>query len=372
MESNTSNKDTAKSGNTIPIGSEPQQPRPVASLVEKYSSLDRKIEQARKNNSEQQLERESIERKITRLVQVDRVATDEAIQNAVKEKEALLETLEKLTVTDLVEAQEEAFLSKSKRDLARLKVEEELRAKQDDYNKFLIASKVFREKIRALSVRGELLGIKTPLALLSVYKFLQGGTPPNIASRDTDDRDPNDDIDNLLLIDTNLLPNDGEDRSSNDDGNDPNDEYKNDVEIQALVEELKARNESIKKHHIALEEKKQKYENLLEAKKKKNNQKKDLQSQLDRLQNDICDLKSQIENVNQETIEAIELTSQFRKGKQTLLMSLVIANKFRHSSSLSILDYYDFSPLTFMFANRSRSRFSIRRFGPDKNPLDQG
>jgi hypothetical protein len=322
-----SNNDIGNGDGSGKTSGQPQA-QPVLSLLEKYSSLHRGIDEARKEYTRRQLEIESIEGDILRLVDVDRLATDEAIQIAIREKEALLQTLENLTLTDLVEAREAESQAKSNLEFVQFKEEKAMRITQDDQNQFLNASKVFREKIRTLSLRGELFGLKTPVALLLVYKFLHGPVPSKTKrmannkegnNNDADGEDYDNDNGNLLLTDINLLRKEENDSIYINDGENKNVEQENDEEVQDLLEQLRTQNESNNKRRKVLDEKKQKHRSLLEAKEKREKQKKDLQSQCERLQKDTRDVESQIENLDQQMREAIELTIRFRNGKQTLI-----------------------------------------------------
>ena len=323
-----SNNDTGNGDGSGKTSGQPQQAQPVLSLLEKYSSLHRGIDEARKEYAQRELEIESIEGDILRLVDVDRLAADEAIQTAIREKEALLQTLEYLTLTDLMEAQEAESQAKSNLEFVRFKEEKAMRIAHDDENQFLSASKVFREKIRTLSLRGELFGLKTPVALLLVYKFLHCPFPSEFRqmrdnredkSNNAEGEDYDDDNGNLLLTDINLLREDENDSIYIADGKEQNVEQENDEGIQDLLEQLRTQNESNNKRQKFLEEKKQKHRSLMEAKEKRDKQKKDLQSQRERLQKDTCDVESQIKNLDQQTREAIELTVRFRNGKQTFI-----------------------------------------------------
>ena len=73
------------------MGEEPQA-QPVVSLLEKYSSLHRRIDEARKAYSQRQLEIESVEGELHQLVEIDRIADRRAIEVAISEKGTLLET----------------------------------------------------------------------------------------------------------------------------------------------------------------------------------------------------------------------------------------------------------------------------------------
>jgi hypothetical protein len=323
-----SNNDTGNGDDGGNTSGQPQQAQPVLSLLEKYSSLHRGIDEARKEYARRQLEIESMEGEILRLVDVDRVAANEAIQTAIREKEALLQTLEHLTLTDLVEAQEAESQANSNLEFVRFKEEKAMRIAQDDENHFLSASKVFREKIRTLSLRGELFGLKTPVALLLVYKFLHSPEPSefkqmtdNMKERrnNAEGEDYDGDNGNLLLADINLLREDENDSIDIGDGKNQNVEQEDDEEIQDVLEQLRLQNESNNKRQKILEETKRKYWRLMEAKQKREKQKKDLQSQCERLQKNACEVESQIENLDQQTREAIELTDRFRNGKQTLI-----------------------------------------------------
>jgi hypothetical protein len=317
-----SSTDTGKGGD-ISKASGHQKAQPVVSLLEKYSSLHRGIEEARKDYSQRQREIEFIEGDILRIVDVDRIAMCEAVQNAIREKETLLKTLENLTMADLVEAQETESEAKSNRELVRFKEEKTVRVREVDQNQFLNASKVFREKIRTLSIRGELFGLKTQVTLLSVYKAIHSPDPSKIerttneANKTTTLHDENCDADDsdLLPIAMNLVGNYENDRTRKSNGKNKIVDPENDEEVQDLLEQIRTLNEFNKKQETIMNEKKQKLQPLLDVKEKRHKQKKDLKSQFERLEKDTRDVVFQIENLNQQTKEAIELTTRFRTGK---------------------------------------------------------
>ena len=312
MISNITDNDTAN-GDSNAKFSRQQQAQPVVSLLEKYSSLHRGIDEARKEYSQRQLEIESVEGEIHQLIQVDRIENCEAIKISISEKVDLLKKLEILTLNDLLEAQEAEFLARSNRDAVRYREEEANRIEKDEQNIFLNTCKAFREKIRTLCLRGELFGLKTPVALLSVYKTLHGHLPSkstqkthkNVTNNDEKQVSYGNDIGSLLFKDANLLW-----------GGNESAEPSNDEEVQDLLQQLREQNESNEKHQAALSRKKETYRCLLEAKEKREKRKKDLKSQCERLQKDARDVEHQIETLNEQTREAIELTKGFRDGKQ--------------------------------------------------------
>ena len=313
---NLSDTDNDEVGATL--SEKPQHAQPVVSLLEKYSSLHRGIDEARKVCSQRQLEIDSVEEEIRRLVDVERIAVREAIQMAISEKEALLQTLETLTLNDLVEAQEEEFLAQSHHESVRSREEQALRIEQDDQNEFLNSSKTFREKIRTLCLRGELYGLKTPVTLLSVYKTLHGSLSSetkqvaNVESATNNDEEAdemNNEIPNFFLADANLLW--GDDGTSCDDATSTS----NDEEMQELLKQLQEQNKSNTRHQRGLDEAKAKHVHLLETKEKKAKQKKGLEAQWERLQKDARAMVLQIENLNEQTREAKESTNRFRSGK---------------------------------------------------------
>ena len=310
MTTAASNNDT-RNGNERAKISGQQQTQPVVSLLEKYSSLHRGIDEARKACSRRQLEIESIEGEIRRLVDVDRIANLQAIETAISEKEALLQRLETITMTDLVESQEAEFLAKSKHESIRFREEKAKRIGDEDYNQFMNASKAFREKIRTLCLRGELFGLKTPVALLSVHRALNGPVPLTIDQM-TNENDKSDDTNaDLFFMNTNTF---WEDDSVRDRVGKP----ENEEEIQDLLKRLYTQNETNKKHEMVLVKKKEHHCSLLEAKEKREKQKKNLESQHERLHNDALDVESRIEKLTEQTREAVELTNRYRHGKQIL------------------------------------------------------
>ncbi len=302
------NYNETRNGDEHPKISGQQQNQPVVSLLEKYSSLHRGIDEARKACSRRQLEIETIEGEIRRLVDVDRIANLQAIETAISEKETLLQRLETITMTDLVESQEAEFLAKSKHESIRFREEKAKRIGEDDYNQFLNASKAFREKIRTLCLRGELFGLKTPVALLSVHRALNGPVSSTIDQMTNENGKSDETSADLFFMNTNSL---WEDNNIRDRVGKP----ENDEEIQDLLKQLHAQNETNQKHEMALVKKKDHHCSLLEANEKRAKQKKNLESQLERLQNDALDVESRIEKLTLQTREAVELTNRYRNGK---------------------------------------------------------
>ena len=295
-----------------------QQIQPVVSLLEKYASLHRGIDEARKEYAVSRHQIESIEGDIIRLVDVERIANDNSIENAVQEKEALLQKLENLTETALLEAQEAEALTKSNRELVRYKEEKAMRIAQDDQNQFLNESKVYREKIRTLSLRGELFGLKTPVALISAYKSLIDRDPSTNQQTsmkgdndtDVDEEDRYNNHCDSLVMHVNHIHKDDYGNS----GKNKNDGHDNDEEVQDLLEKLQTKTSSNNKVQNVFKQLEQKYQNLLQVKRKRENQKKNLQSQYDRLRRDARDMESKIENFYRQTSEATEMAARYRNG----------------------------------------------------------
>lgn len=301
------NNDT-RNGDERPKISGQLQTQPVVSLLEKYSSLHRGIDEARKACSQRQLEIETIEGEIRRLVDVVRIANRQAIEKAISEKEAILQRLETITMTDLVESQEAEFLAKFKHESIRFQEERGKRIGDDEYNQFLNASKAFREKIRTLCLRGELFGLKTPVALLSVHRALNDPVFSTIDQMTNENGKSDDTNVDLLLMNTNIF---WEDDSIRDRVGKP----ESDEEIQGLLKQLYTQTETNKKHEMTLVKKKDHHCSLLEANEEREKQKKNLESQHERLQNDARDVESRIAKLTEQTREAVELTNRYRNGK---------------------------------------------------------
>ena len=309
MMNSVDDNDTINDDAEASVMEEAPQAQPVVSLLEKYSSLHRKIDEARKAYSQRQLEIETVEGEIHRLIEVSRIEDRRAIETAISEKAELLETLQTLTSTDLVEAQEAEFVAKSHFESVRYREDKTMRIEQDDQNRFLNASKTFREKIKTLCLRGKLFGVEPPLALLSVHNTLHGSIASPAAQMSSAE-DKETDVVDSFLTDASLLLGDGTAGTSSSEDADYQDE------MQDLLDQLKAQNESNAKKQKHLDEMKEKHRLLVETKEKREKQKKDLESQCERLQKDVRDVESQIEALNEQTREVIELTRQFQNGKQ--------------------------------------------------------
>lgn len=309
MMTSVDDNDTINDDAEASVMEEAPQAQPVVSLLEKYSSLHRKIDEARKAYSQRQLEIETVEGEIHRLIEVSRIEDRRAIETAISEKAELLETLQTLTSTDLVEAQEAEFVAKSHFESVRYREDKTMRIEQDDQNRFLNASKTFREKIKTLCLRGKLFGVEPPLALLSVHNTLHGSIASPAAQMSSAE-DKETDVVDSFLTDASLLLGDGTAGTSSSEDADYQDE------MQDLLDQLKAQNESNAKKQKHLDEMKEKHRLLVETKEKREKQKKDLESQCERLQKDVRDVESQIEALNEQTREVIELTRQFQNGKQ--------------------------------------------------------
>ena len=309
MMNSVDDNDTINDDAEASVMEEAPQAQPVVSLLEKYSSLHRKIDEARKAYSQRQLEIETVEGEIHRLIEVSRIEDRRAIETAISEKAELLETLQTLTSTDLVEAQEAEFVAKSNFESVRYREDKTMRIEQDDQNRFLNASKTFREKIKTLCLRGKLFGVEPPLALLSVHNTLHGSIASPAAQMSSAE-DKETDVVDSFLTDASLLLGDGTAGTSSSEDADYQDE------MQDLLDQLKAQNESNAKKQKHLDEMKEKHRLLVETKEKREKQKKDLESQCERLQKDVRDVESQIEALNEQTREVIELTRQFQNGKQ--------------------------------------------------------
>ncbi|VEU34484.1 unnamed protein product [Pseudo-nitzschia multistriata] len=286
-----------------------EQQQPVVSLLEKYSSLHRGIDEARKEYAEKQMEIESIEGKIHRLVSVDGPETEAATEKAIQERDDLLRTLEELTTKDLVDAQDREFRAQTKLALARSKEEKAIQAAQDDQTNFLLECKTFREKIRTLILRGELYDFKSRLAPIGAHIILGGNHTVFSGSQredDTKNGTGNDSSENFQLLCDLLLQ----------EANKNNDNYEEDEELQELLQQLRTQKEKTKKSRQAWEEATQKLSSAQQAMEKRENQKKDLQSQCERLEKDVFYVQSQIDCLDRLTKEAHESAADFRNDME--------------------------------------------------------
>jgi hypothetical protein len=324
--------------------------RPVVSLLEKYSNLSRGIDQARGEYAKRQLEIESIEGEIEKIVDNDRPTTDEGIETAILEKQTILLSLEDLMTKDLIEAEGAETLAKSNLDIVKSKEANAERAFEDDQRKFLVACKTFRDKVTNLSLRGECFGLTTPVAPLGAYAILRlRALSKNRFKVDGNDDDDDDDgadshenenendenfqlIDDSLLVAMNLIE-DNNENSKNNINNDKEDE--DDEEIQDMLRQLREQKERNEKCQKLLQDEKNKQSAMQEAQDKRESQKKDLQSQCERLQRDVHDVKGQIENLNQQTKEAQSSATQFRNGKRA-------ATQHKQERSITSIVQFDF------------------------------
>jgi hypothetical protein len=310
--------------------------RPVVSLLEKYSNLSRGIDQARSEYAQRQLEIESIEGEIEKIVDNDRPVTDEGIETAILEKQTILLTLEDLMTKDLIEAEGSETLANSNLDFIKSKEANAVRAFEDDQRKFLASCKTFRDKVTNLSLRGECFGLTTPVAPLGAYAILRLRTLwKNRYEVDDDDGHDDDDdnnhgnenennndndenfqlIDDSLLVAMNLIEDNGENNGKKNSSNNDKEE-EDDEEIQDMLRQLREQEVRNEKYQILLQDEKNKQSALQEAKDKRESQKKDLQSQCERLQRDVRDVQGQTENLKRQTKEAQTSATQFRNGKQ--------------------------------------------------------
>ena len=312
--------------------------RPVVSLLEKYSSLSRGIDQARSEYAQRQLEIESIEGEIEKIIDNDRPVTDEGIETAILEKQTILLTLEDLMTKDLIEAEGSETLAKSNLDFIKSKEATAVRAFEDDQRKFLVSCKTFRDKVTNLSLRGECFGLTTPVAPLGAYAILRlrtlsknrykvDGNDDDDGHDDDDDNNHEDEnendndgnfqlIDDSLLVAMNLIEDNSENSSKkNSINNDKEEEDDDDEEIQDMLRQLREQEVRNEKYQKLLQDEKNKQSALQDAKDKRESQKKDLQSQCERLQRDIRDVQDQIENLKRQTKEAQTSAIQFRNGK---------------------------------------------------------
>ena len=311
--------------------------RPVVSLLEKYSSLSRGIDQARSEYAQRQLEIESIEGEIEKIIDNDRPVTDEGIETAILEKQTILLTLEDLMTKDLIEAEGSETLAKSNLDFIKSKEATAVRAFEDDQRKFLVSCKTFRDKVTNLSLRGECFGLTTPVAPLGAYAILRIRTLSKnrykVDDNDDDDGGHDDDdgnenenendndenfqlIDDSLLVAMNLIEDNSDNHSKkNSISNDKEEEDDDDEEIQDMLRQLREQEVRNEKYQKLLQDEKNKQSALQDAKDKRESQKKDLQSQCERLQRDIRDVQDQIENLKRQTKEAQTSAIQFRNGK---------------------------------------------------------
>jgi hypothetical protein len=302
--------------------------RPVVSLLEKYSNLSRGIDQTRSEYAQRQLEIESIEGEIEKIIDNDRPATDEGIETAILEKQTILLTLEDLMTKDLIDAEGSAMLAKSNLDFIKSKEANAVGAFEDDQRIFLVACKTFRDKVTNLSLRGECFGLTTPVAPLGAYAILRLRTLSKNRYKVDDDDDSggnnhenendNDEnfqlIDDSLLVAMNLIEDNSENNSKNNISNNDKEE-EDDEEIQDMLRQLREQEERNEKYQKLLQDEKNKQSALQEAKDKRESQKKDLQSQYERLQRDVRDVQGQIENLKRQTKEAQTSAIQFRNGK---------------------------------------------------------
>ena len=317
LDGNGNGDDKEGNGNALAQKQQQQQKQqPVVSLLEKYSNLHRGIDQARKQYTERQVEIESIESEIEKIVEHDRPATNEAIETAIVEKTLLLQNLSKLSA-NLAEAQRIEMSAKSSLELTKLKELNAIEASTSDQRKFFTACKCFRNQVTTLSLRSECFGLTSSVATpLDAYATLRicgrASYKQKHAEKGSDDANDDERFRSInhsfLAASIGLIEN-----SKNSNSDEPAEE--NDDEIQDLLRQLKEQQKRNSDSRKVLEEEKTKQSSLQLADDKRDSQKKDLQSQYERLQQNIRDAQSQIENLKQQTEEAQKMTKEFQNGK---------------------------------------------------------
>jgi hypothetical protein len=286
--------------------------QPMVELIESNSKLNHDLDRVRKETKQCLYDIEATKENIERLIEIDRLEIIEQTKNAVQEREDLLKTLEATQANELVEMQEAEYMAKVARDQAhdRLRVAQQVFL--DQYEKFRENCTEYRSKIQRLSCQGESLGLKNHLAPLLACAVLHGHQPPE---NGTHNREDTENTANVARQQEQWNLNFNHIVASLAGSLDVGDDTLDDVELEVALQELEKRKTRAKLAHDCLEEVLKEKDDLLRNQEKRDLHKNGLQAQFQRLNDDVCKLRSQIKNFQQQTEETNTMTSIYQKGK---------------------------------------------------------
>jgi chromosome segregation ATPase len=266
----------------------PQQP--VMSLLDKYSNLHRSIDQAREETADHRSQIQENQQLLEKLME-DRHRMEADEQKAQEQRQELAEETDQ-ALKELIQIEQDYALEVSNKDQAKTHLEAATQ-RADAYRQiFLEATRDFRSACKRLCVRGGRLGMMhAPLGAYAVVHqepqlqtiFQDGASQPQ---------------------------NDG------DHGGDHNGDHDgDDHELEQALERLKDFEKTYLQAKEARDNISSKKEESLEKAGKRNTQRRQLQSQLDRIMQDVQDVKEQNEVLQQQTKESREMASNFEKGE---------------------------------------------------------
>lgn len=264
------------------------------SLLEKYSRIHEGIDQAREETTNLQGMIQQTQMEVERLRQ-ERASMEAAIQSAESEGRVLTEKTEQ-ALSDVETLQSKKTLVTSELELSKRKLDAAKKMAQDYRHEFLRETRAFRAECKTLVVRAGLLRL-TPRAPLRAYAMVQASHPER-----GDERNPE-------------MP----EFAGRDDENDV--EY--DEILKGAIESLTAAQESLSKAEEDRECLTSKKKVVLEKAETRTNRKRQLYSQMTRIQTDVEELEASIAAIQEEITEAKEMGSNFERGTFVLPLNCV-------------------------------------------------
>jgi chromosome segregation ATPase len=255
------------------------------SLLEKYSTIHQGIDQAREETTKVQEMIEQTQMEVDRLRQ-ERASMEAAIQLAESECQALTGKTEQ-ALSEVETLQSKKTLVTSELELSKRKLDAAKKMAHDYRHEFLRETRAFRAACKTLAVRAGLLR-STPRAPLRAYAMVQATHPERGGER------------HLEMLEF----------AEQDDENDA--EY--DEILKGAIENLTAAQESLSKAEEDRECLTGKKTDLLEKAETRTNRKRQLHSQMTRIQADVEELEASIAAVQEEITEAKEMGANFEKG----------------------------------------------------------
>jgi chromosome segregation ATPase len=297
----------------------------VVSLLEKYSTLHRGIDEARQKQDDQMQAINDTEKAIEDIHIVRKEMEEQTIQT-IQERYNLVQELEQ-TLSHLAQLQDEHSNVVSNRDLVRNNMESIVQRSKGYQMSFLKYCQDYRRTIHQLSIQvSEMDGLLPHMASLAAYSIVH---PTKVGTN----ADPLIDELRSQSITKSMAPvvdsqregkvvgDDNDSNKSNRLENNEESVHKNTVEDTEDDEMTEAWNRLEKLQNSRdmarknLEIYQKEVSEIQQIQLKKDLQQHNLQSQLEKLDKMVQDLRSQLERVQQETDETNQMTLVFQTGK---------------------------------------------------------
>jgi chromosome segregation ATPase len=264
------------------------------SLLEKYSSIHRGIDQARDETASMRLKIEETQQQIERLKEERASMKDQTKIHGTERK--TLESQTEQALVELMELEQTHSIVLAEHGQAKSKLDNVKRLAQEHRQAFLEDTRAFRSSCKRLCVRAGLLGLTH--APLGAYRIVQQtrGKDAHLLQEDDDESSSS----------TNL--NTGCGRGQDYD-------KKNDEEMTQALLCYQNYQKSHRLAEQARDDTAAKKNGIVEKAENRKNRKAQLQAQLERIQKDVGQLESQIAMVGEQTAEAKDMGNNFENGE---------------------------------------------------------